>query len=89
MVIRLRSAPFGFGLHYWETVGGFVKISNPPEWQMARENNFSSSVAGWTCRVQVASTVVSIGRIINNPTSLIETHAARTEVSAFCSKVGM
>jgi hypothetical protein len=58
IVIRLRSAPFGFGLHYLEMVGGFVKISNPPEWQMARENDFSSSVAGWTCRGQVASGVL-------------------------------
>jgi hypothetical protein len=66
-------------------VGGFVKISNPPEWQMARENDFSSSVAGWTCRGQVASGVL----IAQVSPSLIEAHAARTEVSAFWSKVGM
>ncbi len=48
-VIRLRWAPFG--LHYLAMVSGFVKISNHPEWQMAKENDFSSSVARWTCQV--------------------------------------
>ena len=44
----IRSALFPFGLHYLTMVGGFVKISK--RW----ENDFSSSVAGWTCRGQVA-----------------------------------
>jgi len=67
MVIRLGLPPLGLGLHYLEMVGGFVKISNPPESQMARENGFSSAVAGWTCRGQVASGGLSIARHPSTP----------------------
>ena len=65
MAIHWRLAPFGFGLHWLEMVGGFVKISNPPE--LARENGVSSSVAGWTCRGQVASGGLSIAQHPSTP----------------------